>query len=109
MPSLKPVLYGYLTVPVNAPRETLARGQRVLQEYAQREHYALGTVFIERSTNRPLTALSSLIEAANRDDIRVMAVPTATDLGSLPGVRQLLRQMLDREASVRVIIVEPSA
>ena len=83
----------------------MARGERTLREYAWREGFSLGTVFVERNAARPLSALSSLIVAANRDDVRVVAVPTATDLGSSPRLRLLMTELLQREADVRVLIV----
>lgn len=102
---MKPLLLGYLNVRVDAPRETMVRGQRALTDFARREGFCLGTVFVERDLDRPLSALVSLIAAANRDDVRVVAVATASDLGSMPRVRQLTRQWLEREAGARVIVV----
>jgi hypothetical protein len=54
-----------------------------------------------------LSALAALIEVAKRDDLHAVAVPTPEDLGSLPRVQQLTRQMLEREAGVRVLVVDP--
>lgn len=103
-----PMLFGYLNVRVDAPRGAQEHGERVVREYAWREGYSLGTVFVEWNHNRPLSALMSLIEAANRDDVRVVAVPTPSDLGSLPSVRRLTRHVLMREANVHVIVVRAS-
>jgi hypothetical protein len=104
-----PVLLGYLNLRVDAPRGAVARGQRALARYAAKEGFALGTVFVEQDLNRPLAALAALIEVAQRDDVHVVAVPTSKDLGSLPRVQQLTRQMLEREAGVRVLIVDPAS
>jgi hypothetical protein len=103
---VEPVLFGYLTVRVGAPRGAIANGERSLARYAQREGFTLGTIFVERDVNRPMSALASLIEAAKREDVQAVAVPSPVDLGLLPRVQQLTRQLLEREAGVRVLVVE---
>jgi hypothetical protein len=103
-----PILFGYLCVRLDAPSGAAVRGESVLARYAEREGFALGTVFVEHDVNRPLSALASLIETAKREDIRVVAVPMLTDLGLLPRVQLLTRQMLQREAGIRVLVVEPA-
>ena len=103
-----PILFGYMCVRLDAPSGAAKWGQTLLARYAEREGFALGTVFVERDVNRPLSALAALIETAKREDIRVVAVPRPTDLGLLPRVQWLTRQMLQREAEIRVLVVEPA-
>jgi hypothetical protein len=103
-----PILLGYMCVRLDAPSNAAARGQTVLARYAEREGFALGTVFVERDVNRPLSALAALIETAKREDITVVAVPTPTDLGLLPRVQWLTCRMLQREAGIRVLVVDPA-
>jgi hypothetical protein len=80
-----------------------------LAEFTAREGFALTQVFVEQEPNRPCSALVALIEAVRRGGIAAVAVPTLEDLGRLPRVRRLMRDRLQREAGVRVLVVEPVA
>jgi hypothetical protein len=102
---MKPLLFGYQQVRLDAPRDAAARGQRLLANFAAREGFALGGVFVERDVNRPCSALVALIDAARRCGATAVAVPTAEDLGRLPRVRHLMRRRLEREAGCRVLVV----
>ena len=104
---MKPILFGYQTVRVSTPAEDVARGREALAAFAIREGFALAEVFVERDIDQPCSALSALISAARRSNVAAVAVPTTADLGRLPRVRWLMRYRLEREAGVRVLIVQP--
>ncbi len=101
------MLFGYQSIRMDAPQDALAIGKQVLEGFADREGYALTTIFVEKDANKPLAALAALIEAAKRDDVRFVAVPTPMDLGLIPRVRQLTRRTLQVEAGVHVLVVDP--
>jgi hypothetical protein len=103
---VKPILFGYQTVRLNTPAEEVAKGREALAAFALREGFALGEVFVERDADRPCSALAALICAARRSGVAAVAVPTTDDLGRLPRVRWLMRYRLEREAGVRVLVVQ---
>ena len=103
---MKPILFGYQTVRVSTPAAEVARGRDALAAFAIREGFALGEVFVERDVDRPCSALAALISAARRSNVAAVAVPTTADLGKLPRVRWLMRYRLEREAGVRVLVVQ---
>lgn len=103
---MKPILFGYQTVRVSTPADEVARGREALAAFALREGFALAEVFVERDVDRPCSALTALISAARRSNVKAVAVPTSADLGTLPRVRWLMRYRLEREAGVRVLVVQ---
>ena len=103
----RPVLFGYQSVRLNAPEDALARGERSLKGYAEREGYSLGTIFVEQDPDRPLSALNALMDAARREGVKAVAVPTPLDLGQVARVRHLTRRKLQNEGQLRVLVVEP--
>jgi hypothetical protein len=105
----KPILVGYQTIRIDTSSDDVARGRQLLAEFAAREGFALTEIYVERDPNRPCSALTALIEAARRDSIAAVAVPTLDDLGRLPRVRRIMRDRLQRDAGVRVLVVEPVA
>jgi hypothetical protein len=105
--AVKPVLVGYQVVRVSSSMDEVARGRRALADYAAREGFSLGDVLVERDVNRPCSALVALIDLVRGSDVGVVAVPTPLDLGRLPRVQRLTRERLEREAGVRVVVVEP--
>jgi hypothetical protein len=107
MRGVKPVLFGYQCVRLGTPPDQVVRGRRLLAEYAAREGFALAEVYVDDDVNRPDSALVALIAAATRGGVAAVAVPTLEDLGRLPRVRRLWRERLQREAGVRVLVVEP--
>ena len=104
---MKPILFGYQTVRVSSSAAEVAKGREALAAFAIREGFALAEVFVERDVDRPCSALAALICAARRSNVAAVAVPTSADLGKLPRVRWLMRYRLEREAGVRVLVVQP--
>jgi|tagenome__1003787_1003787.scaffolds.fasta_scaffold20899755_3 hypothetical protein len=104
--NVKPILFGYQTVRVSTPAGAVFRGREALADFAHREGFALGEVFVERDVDRPCSALTALICAARRSNVMAVAVPTTADLGKLPRVRWLMQHRLEREAGVRVLVVQ---
>jgi hypothetical protein len=104
--SLKPVLIGYQTVRVSSSADEVAKGRRALADYAAKEGFSLADILIERDASRPRSALVALIDLVRRSDVAAVAVPTSLDLGRLPRVQRLTQERFEREAGVRVIIVD---
>jgi hypothetical protein len=102
---MKPVMFGYQRVRASGSAQELARGREALVAFAFREGFALGEVFVEQDLDRPCSALAAMIASARRSGVVAVAVPTAADLGRLPRVQWLMRNRLEREAGVRVLVV----
>lgn len=70
----RPVVLGYLNAdPLTTDRE-LALGTAELAAFAEREGYALGTVFIERSAMLPV-AFEAMLSEAGRVGARAIVMP----------------------------------
>lgn len=71
---VRPIVLGYLNAdPLTSDRE-LGLGTAELAAFAEREGYALGTVFIERSGRAPVAFEAMLAEAA-RTGTRAIIMP----------------------------------
>jgi hypothetical protein len=105
--SVKPLALGYQVSRLDSPAAELVNGRRVVAAFAEREGFALAGVFVELDVNRPLSSFAALIMNARECGAEAVVVPAAEDLGRLPRVRQLLRERLEREAGVRVLIAQP--
>lgn len=71
---VRPVVLGYISSdPLTTERE-LAVSTAELAAFAEREGYALGTVFIERSSPPPAAFAAMLAEAA-RTGVRAVVMP----------------------------------
>ena len=103
---MMPDLLGYQQVRLGDRPDELVMGWRLLERFAVAEGFALTQVFVDRDLNRPLSALGVLIQTARRLEVSAVAVPSGRDLGSTPEVARELRSRLEREAGVRVLVVE---
>lgn len=71
---VRPVVLGYLNAdPLTTDRE-LALGTAELAAFAEREGYALGTVFVERSGKVPV-AFEAMLSEAGRVGARAIVMP----------------------------------
>ncbi len=103
----RPVLLGYQTVRAGGQRSEVWRKRRALMAYAYENGYLLGTVFIHEVGRGPTGALQALIEAAKNPQVVAVAVVTVRDLSDSTAVQGVIRSWLEREAEVRILVVEP--
>lgn len=81
--SIRPLILGYIRAdPLTTDRE-LAIGTAELASFAEREGYALGTVFIERMGPVPVAFEAMLTEAA-RAGVRAVVMPGPVLLACAP-------------------------
>jgi hypothetical protein len=71
----RPLILGYLRQHLLMTEDELADTKERLAHFAQTEGFALGTVYIEQVDTAP-AAFEALVEAANRDDITAVVVPS---------------------------------
>lgn len=71
---VRPIVLGYITAdPLSTERE-LAASTAALAAFAEREGYALGTVFIER-TSPPPSAFAAMLDEAARTGAHAIVMP----------------------------------
>lgn len=66
----------------------LAHAKRVLAEFAEREGYALGTIYVERPERTP-AAFEALVATAVRDEAAAIIVPGASHLALIGSAAEL--------------------
>jgi nucleotide-binding universal stress UspA family protein len=98
----RPLLLGYLRKYPTMSDAELELAKKRLAEFAEREGFALGTVYVEHLHNDP-AAFDALIEAANRYEVTAVVVPTAIHLSPV-GALQSKKARLERETGARVLI-----
>lgn len=74
MTDVRPTMLGYIAAdPLSTERE-LATSTAALAAFADREGYALGTVYIDR-TGTPPAAFAAMLEEAARTGARAIVMP----------------------------------
>ncbi|WP_109509270.1 hypothetical protein [Nocardioides speluncae] len=86
--------------------EELARATCLLSEFADREGYALGTVYIERVERTP-AAFEALIASVIRDEARAIVVPGFEHLQLIGSARELAAHMA-KTTGARVLNADPA-
>lgn len=105
---MRPVMLGYVQRRIGVPDVEVARRMRVLADFADREGYTLAEVFVD-ALNRPSAALAALVELAQATPVAAVAVAVAADLEQVDGSCDELRQRLERETGVPVLIATQPA
>lgn len=100
-PPVRPLALGYIREDRWMSEEELARATCVLSEFADREGYALGTVYIERVERTP-AAFEALIASAIGDEARAIVVPGFEHL-QLIGSAQELAEHMAKTTGARVL------
>ena len=107
---LKPLLLGYLRLRISAAPAAGDAGRRLLEDFAGREGFALAEVFIDADENTPTAALAALIRYVRGLDVQLrglaIAVPHLGHFGSNPQIQRQMCARLEREARVRVIVLQ---
>ena len=104
---MRPLILGYLRVRIGTSLATVARARQSLVDLALREGYTLGEVFVEADENRSCAALVDVIEAARNGRVAAVAVPSGEHLGRFRAAQVGLRQRVEREAGVPVLVAVP--
>ncbi|WBB97160.1 MULTISPECIES: recombinase family protein [unclassified Solwaraspora] len=92
---VKPLMYGYLRVDLDALDGDIRQMELALKFWAEQEGYCLAGLFHEYDTalNRP--ALTALIEEIGRSDARRVITPSLAHLSTHPVVQRHLLDALE--------------
>ena len=102
---VRPLLFGYMRLRITDAGDRAASARRLLAEFADREGFTLAEVYVDADENRPCAALSQLIHSVRRWDGAAVAVPALGDLGGTVHARRELRDRLQRELGVPVLVL----
>ena len=85
--------------------EEAARIKRELAEYAAREGFTLGDVFIEdvRCTE---SAFTTMIAALKRAEVKNVVVPSLWHLAGLAGLQDALCLAIEQETGARIWVMQ---
>lgn len=104
---VRPLALGYIREDEWMSEEDFARATCVLSEFADREGYALGTVYIERVERTP-AAFEALLATAIRDEAAAIVVPGFEHL-ALIGSTQELAQHMAKTTGSHILTTDPAA
>ncbi len=102
---MRPVVFGYAQVVLTRaglPRRDIST-RKTLDDFAEREGFALAQVFIDAADAPRLVALESLIEAASFTVIVAVVVPDWVHLGRDPETQRRTQQRIAMGADVPVL------
>lgn len=99
----RPLMLGYLCEPPLHSEAATGKLKSLLEEFARREGYALGTVYIDHLPTTP-AAFEALLEAIRRYEVDAVVVPTKAHLEPLGEPSKMLR--LTQETNARVLVAE---
>jgi DNA invertase Pin-like site-specific DNA recombinase len=103
---VRPLILGYVRVTANSDSTDVDRLRRQVADFAEREGFALGEVFVEVEASGS-SAFAALIDAALARRADAVVVPALQHFGRLPGVRVAMRELLERRTGVRVVVMHP--
>ena len=101
----RPLLFGYQRVRLMTPVADVVKARRALIEFASREGFALGEIFVDADENRPYAALNALIATARRREVNVILIPSLDHLGHDPSAQGAMRRRLAEEVGLRVVVL----
>ena len=100
-----PVVLGYQQVRLGTSEQDAAARRQLLADFAQRQGFTLGQIFVDDHAGRPCAALVAMIAAARSQQVSAVLVASPQDLGSVPETQRQLRVCVEREAAGRVLII----
>jgi hypothetical protein len=107
MSAVAPIVLGYQTVRLDTTERETVVGRRILHEFAAKEGYALGEIFVEDDLNHPGNAMAAMIAACRYGEVDAVVVPSWVDLGRMVRVQQGTKQRIEHQAGVRVLVATP--
>ena len=102
---LKPTIYGFLRVPVDAPDADICQMERDLRSFAETEDFSFATIFHEHVPGSQ-AAFLELTHELRRADARDVVVPSLKHLSTHPLVRELMLSHLEQGVGARIWTVE---
>lgn len=98
-----PLLLAYVCRPLLRTEGEFVRAKDRLTEFAEREGFALGELFVEEETTAP-AAFEALIEAASHDEVGAVVVPSMLHLTALCAPTAM-RNRFEHLTGARLLVV----
>ncbi len=102
----RPLAHGYIRAYIMMTATELADAKTDLADFARREGYALGTVYVERLDRSP-AAFQALMARVQRDEAAAVIVPGVHHL-AVHGSPDALRQHVEYYTGARVLLASAS-
>ncbi len=99
---MRPIVFGYLSVPPRTSPRELERWRRAIEEFAERENFDLNGVFTD-PRGRAEGGFYALVEALRRDHAVAVVVPTVEHLGYVSATFGADRRTITRFLRVRIL------
>ncbi len=99
----RPLMLGYVKVTVYTGSKERAELARSLTEFADRERFALGELFVQSNMMRDGSALVALAEAATARSVTAICVPDITHLGDTEMLQRETRRWLENKTGLPVL------
>ncbi|MGH3759883.1 recombinase family protein [Actinophytocola sp.] len=100
-------LFGYLRVGPLMPATEIEQLRRALANYARREGFTLLRTFVDDSPIHT-AALAELTDALRSGQAAHVLVPSLRHLAHFPGVQLAMKDLLESQTGVRVLVMYPS-
>jgi hypothetical protein len=102
-----PIVVGYQSTRISTGPEQVAASRERLAGFVARQGWKLGQVFVDDNANTPQAAYLDAILAARDPQVAGVVVPSLRDLAGDPVAAWSLRDRMEREAGVGVVVTEP--
>lgn len=102
----RPLLLGYILKHLLMTDGELADTKVQLEQYAQVEGFAMGTIYTEETETTP-AAFEALIAAVNRYEVTTVVIPSRLHFAAL-AVTHDVKDTFERATGARVVIASPS-
>lgn len=101
----------YRRVAPGAPSGYSVAVRRALVKAAEKQRYVIAGHFVDNDPHRPFCGLMALVVEARKaakagKPVEVVLVPSRTHLGVTARVQTVVAQRLEREAKVRVVLLD---
>ena len=100
----RPLAYGYVSVPTDAPDDQAQRWQHEIATFVDREGHDLAGMFTD--SGEGATAFDAMCRALELGDVREVVVPRLDHLEHVPGFGPCDVRLLSRYLHASVVAVE---
>lgn len=102
----RPLLLGYILKHLLMSDGEVADAKAQLEEFAQVEGFAMGTIYVEEAESTP-AAFEALIAAVNRHEVTAVVIPSRLHFAALAATQDVM-DTFERATGARVIIAKSS-
>jgi hypothetical protein len=106
---VQPLAVGYMVVRSASTSAEEMDLRQELVDFATDHGYRMCGIFVERDEGRSMGAMAGMLDTLRGGDVKYVIVPAFDHLGFLPGVRKAIKEWLERETGVDVLIIHGEA